>query len=763
MHDVLRLSTSPYPRSRSRRAASDVTKSHRIDDGLFADMTLILVSNRLPVTVRRIGNRLDVQPNPGGVAAGLASFHRELQARWFGWPGSLAPGESKQVTARLEKEFDCIPVVLPHTLARLYYAGFSNGTLWPLFHSFSTYAKYSATEWEAYRAVNARFAEAIVRALRPNDQLWIHDYHLLLLPGLIRERVPGARVGFFLHIPFPPYDVFRLLPWHREILMGMLGADLIGFHTYDYARAFLGSVLRDLGLDNRIGTIVSGHRAVQVDVFPLGIDVAKFNSTSIGPSAARSIARLRKGLEPSKLLFSISRLDYTKGIPEALDAFGRFLELHPEWRRKITYLLAVVPSRERVAEYARLKRAIDERVGRINSRYSTIAWSPIRYVYRQLDFDELIALYRVSDVAIVTPLRDGMNLIAKEYVASKQEPRGVLILSEMAGASKEMREALIVNPNDVEDVVGAIHRALTMPLEDQASRIRAMQERLRRYDARTWAMRFLERLDDAVRLSEDLTSKTLSDAHRKEIRQAYRRSARRLLLFDYDGTLVSFSLHRDTARPDARVTGILKGLATDSANHVVLVSGRTRGDLEQWFGELPLTLIAEHGAWVRNRGEREWRSTLPLEEGWKVRVRPVMERFLDRVPGSFLEDKDFSIAWHYRAADVESGTLAAKDLVDILTTLAANFDLQVLPGNKVVEIRRSGVNKGSHFATHLAREPWDFIVAAGDDWTDEALFASLPPSAFSIRVGITASAARLNVESVADILDLLESLVAATQ
>src|SRR2546428_56665 len=353
----------------------------------------------------------------------------------------------------------------------------------------------------------------------------------------------------------------------------MLGADLIGFHTYDYARAFLGSVLRDLGLDNRIGTIVAGHRAVQVDVFPLGVDVAKFNSTSIGPSAGRSIARLRKGLEPSKLLFSISRLDYTKGIPEGLDAFGRFLELHPEWRRKITYLLAVVPSRERVAEYARLKRAIDERVGRINSRYSTIAWSPIRYVYRQLDFDELIALYRVSDVAIITPLRDGMNLIAKEYVAAKQEPRGVLVLSEMAGASKEMREALIVNPNDVEDVVGAIHRALTMPPEEQAWRIRAMQERPRR-------------------------------------------------------------------------------------------------DLEKWFGELPLTLIAEHGAWVRDRGDREWRSTLPLEEGWKVRLRPVMERFLDRVPGSSLEEKDFSIAWHYRSADVESGTLAAKYLVDLLNTHA---------------------------------------------------------------------------------------------
>src|SRR5437870_9506636 len=458
-------------------------------------MTLLLVSNRLPISLRRIGNRLDVQPNPGGVAAGLAAFYREYKARWFGWPGEVLPSETGEVAARLEKEFDCRPVFLPRKIARAYYAGFSSGTLWPLFHSFATYARYSASEWDAYRAVNERFADEVVRGMKRGDSIWIHDYHLFLLPRLIRTRVPDARIGFFLHIPFPPYDVFRLLPWHREVLEGLLGADLIGFHTYDYARAFLGSVLRDLGLDNRIGTIVAGHRAVQVDVFPLGVDVAKFNSTSIGPSAGRSIARLRKGLEPSKLLFSISRLDYTKGIPEAVDAFGRFLELPADWPRKNTHLLAVVPSRERVAEYARLKRAIDERVGRINSRYSTLAWSPIRYVYRQLDFDELVALYRESDVAIVTPLRDGMNLIAKEYVAAKQEPRGVLILSEMAGASKEMREALIVNPNDVEDVVSAIHRALTMPAEEQAWRIRAMQEPLRRHDARTWATRLLERLD----------------------------------------------------------------------------------------------------------------------------------------------------------------------------------------------------------------------------------------------------------------------------
>src|SRR5438552_5490638 len=298
---------------------------------------------------------------------------------------------------------------------------------------------------------------------------------------------------------------------------------------------------------------------------------------------------MRRGTGPSKLLFSVSRRGDTKGIPQQLAAFERFLESHAEWRRKVTYLLAVVPSRERVTQYARLKRDIDERVGRINSRYGTIAWTPIRYLYRQLDFDELLALYRASDVALVAPLRDGMNLVAKEFVAAKQEPRGVLILSEMAGASKELLEALIVNPNDVKEVVDALDRAMTMSPEEQALRIKAMQVRLRRYDARTWATRFLERLDEAVRLSEDLAVKSLSEGTRKEIRRAARQAQRRLFLLDYDGTLVSFSPDRAAARPNERVSQILKGLISDSANQVVLVSGRPRDDWtdEALFASLP--------------------------------------------------------------------------------------------------------------------------------------------------------------------------------
>src|SRR3989441_6126137 len=255
-----------------------------------------------------------------------------------------------------------------------------------------------------------------------------------------------------------------------------------------------------------------------------------------------------------------------------------------------------------------------------------------------------------------------MNLVAKEYVASKREPGGVLILSEMAGSSREMREALTVNPHDVEEVVAAIARAVTMPPEEQAFRIRAMQERLRRYDARTWAMRFLERLDEAVRFSEDLAVKILSEGEQNEIRLGYRKGNRRLLLLDYDGTLVPFSPDRDAVSPTERVVRVLKDLVSDSANHVVVVSGRPRDILDKWFGGLALTLIAEHGGWVRDRGDSEWKATLSLDGSWKGRVRPVIERYLDRGPGSSLEGKDFGAAWPYPAPEPEAGAVAAQDL-----------------------------------------------------------------------------------------------------
>ena len=721
-------------------------------------MSLILVSNRLPISIRRTKGGLEIEPNPGGLASGLGSFYRQQDSKWFGWPGDVPAAEQKRVAARLRDHFDCHAVFLPSRIVRGYYSGFSNSILWPLLHSFPTYATFQASEWEAYQEANERFARAIADASAAEDVIWIHDYHLFLLPQLIRERLSDARIGFFLHTPFPPHDVFRVLPRHREILHGVLGADLIGFHTYDYARAFLESVRRTFGYDNRMGTLEIGHRAVGVDVFPLGIDVARFSSGSIGPSFMRTVARLRKGLGDSKLLFSVSRLDYTKGIPQQLQAFRRFLEVHPDRRGKVTYLLAVVPSREKVARYAELKREIDEQVGRINSAFGSLSWTPIRYLYRQLHPEELLALYRASDIALLTPLRDGMNLIAKEYVASRNDTGGVLILSEMAGASKELLEAFVVNPYDAEEVADAIERAITMPAPEQMRRLSAMQDRLRRSDVRNWPTHFLDRLDALHRMSQDLAVRIPNSRDRKSIRQTYRSATRRCLILDYDGTLVPFASDPSLARPDARVMDTLKILASTEGNRVLIVSGRPRSDLDRWFHGMPLTLIAEHGGWVKEPAGA-WEPAMTPDDRWKDGIRPILDQFVERIPGSFVEEKDFSMAWHYRSADSDTGIEAAKDLSEILTQFTANPDLQVLPGSKVIEIRRRAVDKGTYFVTKLAKEPWDFIFAAGDDWTDEALFGVLPAQAISIRVGLRPSAARFLVERPEELMEILEDLM----
>ena len=721
---------------------------------------MLLVSNRLPVTLVHRRGGTEFVPSAGGLAVGLEAFYRERGARWVGWPGNVNPKDRPRITRRLRTAFGCEPVFLSEDLARRYYGGFSNRTVWPLFHSFPTYARYDAEDWEGYCRANEIFADAVTAIAKKDETIWVHDYHLLLLPKYLRERLPDAKIGFFLHIPFPAFDSLRPLPWHREILEGLLGADLVGFHTFDYAQAFLGSVRRLLGHDNEIGQVVIGRRVVQADVFPMGIDFPRIAAARETAEVQRHIERFRQGVGASKLVFSISRLDYTKGIPQQLAAIETFLEGNPDWRGRFEYLLVVVPSREFVDRYAEEKEEIDRLVGRINGRYGTFHWLPIRYVNRYLDFEELVALYASADVALVAPLRDGMNLVAKEYLAAKPDFRGALILSEMAGASRELLEAILVNPNNPGEVAKALRKALQETDEEQAPRNRAMRARLETYDVRRWAGDFLGRLEEVTALSKALAVRLLTRTERRRIEERFEASRKRLILLDYDGTLVPFAADPFRAVPSPRVGKILKGLCASPGNQVVLISGRRREELEAWFEGFWLTLVAEHGAWVRRPDRGKWEPTVDLDVRWKDRIRPILERFAARVPGSFIEETETSLAWHYRRVDVDTGTLAAHELVDALTGLTANLDLAAAVGNKVVEVRSTRVSKGTFYRSHLPDGGWDFILAAGNDWTDEALFAALPPEAVSVRVGIAASASKFNVESPEEILSLLERLAA---
>jgi trehalose 6-phosphate synthase/phosphatase len=599
-----------------------------------------------------------------------------------------------------------------------------------------------------------------MEVIRPGDVVWVHDYQLLLVPKMLRERAKDVQIGFFLHIPFPSFEIFRYLPirWRRELLEGMLGSDLIGFHTHDYTQYFLRSVFRTLGFEHNLGEITMGAEVRRAEAFPIGIDFERFMETA----RSREVAELRQQLEPGlrgkKVIFSVDRLDYTKGLLHRLRGYECFLETYPEWRGRVVFVLTVVPSRGEVEQYQRMKHELDELVGQINGAFGSVEWVPIIYQYRALGFAEMVALYGLAPIALITPLRDGMNLVAKEYLASKPDGTGVLILSEMAGAARELGEALLINPNHRGEIADALREAAELPLDEQVRRNRPMQERLERYDAKRWVSNFLGSLARVKGRQGRLATHHLSGALREAFLVQYKQARRRLVLLDYDGTLVPFAAQPQLASPDRSLLQLVDDLTKDERNRVYIISGRDRSTLDAWFVGMPLHIIAEHGAWIRS-SVGEWSLLKPLARFWKAHLAPLIQLYVDRVPGSLLEEKDYSLAWHYRGADPELGAMRAKELIDELISYTANFDVQVLEGKKVVEIRNSGVNKGAAALGCVAKVEPDLIFAAGDDPTDEDLFRALPKSAFTVRVGIPHSHAAYHLKDYVEVRELLRALV----
>ena len=720
---------------------------------------LLIVSNRLPLTIQERKGDLHVEPSVGGLATGLSSWHKSYPSIWIGWAGigRKRIKREKDIMARLLSE-NCYPVSLSQPDVEAYYQGICNRTIWPLFHYFPLYAEYSEDFWQAYERVNTAFANVVAGIARPNDIIWIHDYHLMLLPKLLRERLPKATVGFFLHIPFPSFEIFRLLPWRQQILEGLLGADLVGFHNYDYTGHFLDSVHRLLGYEVAMGQITAADRLVRADAFPMGINYEQFSSVAQNPKAQAERKRFHKKLGDCQVILSVDRLDYTKGIPQRLEAFSVFLDRNPKFKRKVILVLLVVPSRTRVEHYMQLKKQLDGLVGEINGKYGTIGWMPIWYLYRSLPFHSLAALYSLADVALVTPLRDGMNLVAKEYTATKTDGKGVLILSETAGAAQELGEAIIINANNQEEIAQALAKALEMPEQEQIERNRIMQKRLRRYDVERWANEFTDKLLYTKQLQREMEEKALTYEMQRKLASDFQESDKALLLLDYDGTLVPFSSKPVDAMPGAHLLRLLEKFTKNPRNEVVLISGRDKDTLETWFGGLNVGLVAEHGVWIKEKGGG-WETIETLTSEWKEEVYPILESWVDRTPGSFIEEKEFSLVWHYRKANPRLGELRARELINNLSNITANLNLQVLEGSKVVEVINTGINKGRTALIWIAREEWDFILALGDDWTDEDTFKVLPSTAWSIKVGLGASAARFSLSSPSKATSLLRKMV----
>lgn len=718
----------------------------------------IIISNRLPVKITNNEGEYKLEPSEGGLATGLGSIYKQGDNVWIGWPGmEIIEAEQQNITERLG-DLSLVPVYLSQEEINEYYEGFSNEVLWPVFHYYaSTYANYKQSNWEFYRQVNNKFCDEVISVLEPGDTIWVHDYQLLLLPGLIRAAQPDVSIGFFLHIPFPSYEMFRLIPWRSELLDGMLGADLLGFHTFDDARHFLSAATRLLPVHSSSNIITTGDRSVVVESFPMGIDSDKYALLTKAPEVLEQVKLLKHNFKGVQVILSVDRLDYSKGILQRLQAFEMLLKSHPEYKEKVSLYMIVVPSRDTVPQYKELRDQIDKRVGNINGLHRTMDWSPIHYYYRSFPIETLSALYHITDVCLVTPMRDGMNLVSKEYVASRTRNDGVLILSEMAGASKELTEAIIVNPNNTVEVKDAIVTALTMENDEKKRRMQQMRSVVAKFNVNHWVKLFMTKLAEVKELQQSMRTKHVSYRTEQDIKHNFANATRRLIFLDYDGTLVNFKPTADQAVPDKDLYDLLDKLTSDPANHIVIISGRKHDNLNDWFCYTGADLVAEHGAWTKHSGQK-WHRIPGLTDQWKPDVMQVFESYVDRTPGSFIEEKTYSLVWHFRKVENGLGELRSNELMSNLKYLVLDKGLQILPGDKVIEVKNMEINKGRAALTLLENGDYDFVMALGDDHTDEDIFKALPADAVTIKIGSNNSAAKYYLRNPFEVRRLLRSL-----
>ncbi|KAI5858136.1 glycosyl transferase [Tricharina praecox] len=482
---------------------------------------LIMVSNRLPITIKKkdSGN-YNYSMSSGGLVSGLSGMTKTTTFSWFGWPGLELPEEDiGRVEAELKEQYNAVPIWLPDEMADRHYNGFSNSILWPLFHYHPGEISFDESAWVAYRDANRIFAREVAKSVKDNDLIWVHDYHLMLMPAMLREelgdRVKNVKIGFFLHTPFPSSEIYRILPVREEILRGVLHCDLLGFHTFDYARHFLSCCSRILGLTTTPNGVEYEGKLRTVGAFPIGIDPEKFAEGLQKPSVQERIAQLEKKFQGVKLIVGVDRLDYIKGVPQKLHALEVFLNEHPEWIGKVVLVQVAVPSRGDVEEYQNLRQVVNELVGRINGSFGSVEFMPIHFMHKSVAFEELIALYAVSDVCLVSSTRDGMNLVSYEYIATQQKRHGVMILSEFTGAAQSLNGSIVVNPWNTEELANAIHEAITLPADLRKANHEKLYAYVTKYTSAFWGQSFVGQLTsiaDQARKKEDTEAKEAAAA-----------------------------------------------------------------------------------------------------------------------------------------------------------------------------------------------------------------------------------------------------------
>lgn len=611
--------------------------------------------------------------------------------------------------------------------------------LYPLLH----YKQHGPTDgkserkwWADYDRLNRVIADRIVEEYRDGDIVWIHDYHLFLLPSLLRQRIPNVFIGFFLHSPFPSSEFMRCLAKRKEVLTGVLGANMIGFQTFSYSRHFSSCCTRILGFDSTSAGVDAYGAHVAVDVFPIGIDVKAVQKAAFGTEdVENAVAGIRSLYAGKKVIVGRDRLDGVRGVAQKLQAFEVFLDRYPEWRDKVVLIQVTSPTsveEEKEDPDNKIASQISNLVSAINGRFGSLSFSPVQYYPQYLSRDEYFALLRISDVGLITTVRDGMNTTSLEYIICQQGNYGPLILSEFSGTAGTLPSAIYINPWDLVGVAGAINQALTMSPDERKSQHQKLYKHVTANTVSAWSKQYLHRL--LTNLSSFDQSVATPALDRAKLLKQYRRARRRLFMFDYDGTLTPIVKDPQAAIPSDRVLRNLKSLAADPRNAVWIISGRDQAFLDEWMGHIPeLGLSAEHGCFIRKPRSDDWENLAEQTDmGWQKEVMDVFQHYTERTQGSFIERKRVALTWHYRRVDPEYGAFQAKECRKHLEeTVAKRWDVEVMAGKANLEVRPTFVNKGC-IAKRLVEEYGmgpgqapDFILCLGDDFTDEDMFRAL--------------------------------------
>ena len=699
---------------------------------------MINVSNRLPVTIKD-----RIVPSSGGLVSALEGYRSENDFKWIGWSGGPVENRERRdrITEDLKRRFNYVPLFIAPEDIQAYYTGFANSSLWPLLHYLPSYAQFNSKWTAAYEKVNALFARTVARHAPPGALVWVHDYHLMLVPGLLRELRDDLRIGFFLHTPFPSYEIFRCLPNRRQVLEKLLGADLIGFHTSGYMRHFRSTVLRVLGHESEINTIPLADHDVNLGIYPISVPANKFLEQMKSEAYTAYLKEYRSLYAGRKVVLSVERLDYTKGVPRRLGAIERFLER--SGRKDVVFIFINVPSRESVAAYRDLRRRIEHKVSQINGTYADIHTIPVHFIHQSVNFAQLCALYSLADVAMVTPLIDGMNLVAKEYLVCKPEGDGVLILSEFAGAAQELYHASLVNPYDIDQMAQTLEEALDRPAARKRKRLAPMRKRVLRYNAQRWAQEFIRDLGNVQKLpTEDNHTPLIQPPRFMELVNEHRLA----LFVDYDGTLTDLRSNPLDAEPDAALRELFDQVARTPGVTFFLLSGRLREEMDQWFDGYGFYLVAEQGFYYRPPDANDWQAyEVPLDMQWKQGAREILVHYEDMTPGASVEEKAASLNWHYANADPEFGAWKARQLMEELQGMFSNLPVELHHDRKTVEIFSVFVNKSAVVQYLRTTHPIERAVYAGDDHTDEAMFRTAEEHDITIKIGAGESEARFRL------------------